>query len=151
MIGVLSLIASMIPVGASSEPVEFVHRVDPADNGTLAYGIEYETSDVRAYENLSERGQTVFDRARAGSPYVVTNQSATAPDFEYATDHVALGEGVYAIAYEDEVYSLHTQRDAPGFNIAASLAELATVAARVLSAIFIAAGLLYAGWQQYSQ
>lgn len=80
---------------------------------------------------------------------MVSNQSATAPDFEYASDHVTLGAGVYAIKYDGEVYSLRTQRDAPGFNIAASLAELATTAARILGIILIAAGLLLAGWRHY--
>jgi hypothetical protein len=148
-VGVVLLAVSMVPVGTPSEPVEFVHSVEPADDGKLAYGIEYEVSDVRDYENLSEHGQTVFDRARADSPYMVTNQSATASEFDYASDHVALGKGVYAIEYDGEVYSLHTQRDAPGFNIAASLAALTTTAARILGVVLIAKSLLLAGWRRY--
>lgn len=150
-VGVVLVVVSMVPVGTPAESVGFVHQVEPADNGTLAFGIEYEAGDVRSYESLSARGQTVFDRARIDSPYVVANQSGTAPDFEYATDHVVLGKGVYAIEYDGEVYSLYVQRDAPGFNIAASLAALATTAARVLGVVLVAAGLLLAGWRRYSQ
>ncbi|WP_232702951.1 hypothetical protein [Halobacterium wangiae] len=150
-LGVLLLLVSAVPVGDSSESTEFVHRVAPAENGTLVYGIEYEAGDVRAYESLSERGQAIFDRARADSPYVVTNQSMTAPGLEYASDHITLGKGVYAVEYDGEVYSLRTQRNTPGFNPAALLVGFATRTAFVLGVVLVTVGLLSAGSRRYGQ
>jgi len=150
-VGLALVVVSLVPVGTAAPSVEFVHSVEPADGETLAYGIEYATGDVRDYENLSERGQVVFDRARADSPHVVSNQSATAPDFEYATDQVALGQGVYAVAYDGEVYSLTTQRDSAGYNVAASVVALASTAARVLGIVLAATGVLLAGWRRHAR
>jgi len=148
-VGALLLGVSLLPVGGPPAEPEFVHDVEPAENDTLAYGIEYGTSDVLAYESLSERGQAVFDRARRDSPHVVENESETAPDFEYAGDHVTLGSGVYAVEYDGEVYSLRTSRDAPGYNAAASLLGLASRLARVLGLALLTAGAVLAGWRRY--
>jgi hypothetical protein len=148
-IGVLLVGVSAIPVAGSAAPSEFVHDVEPAENDTLAYGIEYEERDVLVYETLSERGQAVFDRARRDSPFVVANESATASDFEYASDHVALGKGVYPVQYDGEVYSLRTSRDSAGYNVAASFLGLASSTARVLGVGRRAAGVLLAGWRRY--
>lgn len=144
-LGVALLLVSFVPSVGTPDP-DYVHRVAPAENGTLSYGIAYEESDVRDYENLSERGQTVFDRARTDSPYVVENESATASDFEYTSDHVALDDGLYAIEYENTVYELRTERRSAGFNAGAWLVTLAT---RVGGAALVVAGLALAGMRWY--
>jgi hypothetical protein len=147
-VGVGLLVASAVPVGNSVD-TDYVHRAEPATNGTLAFGIEYEESDVRAHGNLSERGQRVVARAVADSPYVVENESATAPEFTYTSDHVALNEGLYAVRYEGETYSLLTERRSEGFNVAALVVGWVLAAARPVGALFVVAGLLLAGWRRY--
>jgi len=146
-VGVVLVVASAIPVGTSVD-TDYVHRAEPAENGTLAFGIEYEEADVLDYENLSDRGQWVVARAVTDTPYVVENESATAPEFEYTSDHVALSQGLYAVRYGGETYSLVTERRSEGFNVARLLLGLALSAARPVGALFVAAGLLLAGWRR---
>jgi hypothetical protein len=129
--------------------VTYVHRVQPADDGTLAYGIEYEEADVVAYDDLSERGRTVFDRAREDSPYVVDEESATAPEFTYTSDHVALGEGLYAVRHDGETYSLRAVRESGGLNAARWALALLLGAFRLLGAGLVVAGLALGAWRRY--
>ncbi|MFB6138182.1 MAG: hypothetical protein ABEJ42_07600 [Halobacteriaceae archaeon] len=72
----------------------------PTDPERVARG------DVVAYENLSERGQTLFDRARAlphGEAYTVP-VGAGAPDFEY--DEVP----TLLVTRDGTAYRLQTRR-----------------------------------------
>jgi len=144
-VGILLLLASTVP-SAGTADADYVHRVEPAENGTLAFGLTYDEDDVLAYENLSARGQRVFDRARTDSPYVVENESATAPEFEYTSDNVAVGHGLYPVRYDGAVYSLRTERRTTGFNAAAWVVGLVT---RGLGVVLVAAGLGLAGWRRY--
>lgn len=144
-LGVVLLLVSFVP-SADAPDSDYAHHVAPAENGTLSFGIEYGDADVRNYENLSARGQTVFDRARTDSPYVVETESATASDFDYTSDHVALGDGLYAIEYENEVYELRTERRSEGFNAGAWLVTLMT---RVGGGALVVAGLALAGMRWY--
>jgi hypothetical protein len=145
-IGVLCLLAATLVGGGGSADPDYAHHVEVAGTDTLAYGLAYDETDVLAYENLSDRGQQVFDRARTDSPYVVENESATAPDFRYTSDHVAVGTGLYPVRYEGTVYSLRTERESAGFNVAASFARLAL---RGLGILLVVAGGLLAGWRRY--
>ncbi|WP_248896774.1 hypothetical protein [Haloplanus halobius] len=149
--GVVCVLASAAPIGGGPSDVDYVHHVEPAENGTLAYGIEYEESDVLAYENLSDRGQRAVARGVADSPYVVENESATAPEFQYTSDHVALGEGLSPVRDEGEVYSVRTEQRSSGFNVAALLLGLALSAARGVGLVLIVAGLALAGWRRYQR
>jgi len=142
-LGVALLLASTVP-GAGTVDADYVHRVEPAENGTLAYGIEYGEDNVLAYENLSAQGRQVFDRARTDSPYVVDDESATAPAFDYTSDNVALGDGLYPVRYEGTVYSLRTERSSGGFNAGAWLVGLVV---RGLGVVLVVAGLVLAGYR----
>jgi hypothetical protein len=144
-VGLVLVLVSTVPDPGAADG-DYVHRVEPAANGTLAYGLDYDDEDVLPYDDLSARGQRVFDRARADSPYVVENESATAPEFAYTSDHVAVGQGLYPVQYEGEVYSLTTEHRSSGFNAAAWLAGLV---ARGLGVVLVAAGLTLAGWRRY--
>ncbi|SDZ76322.1 hypothetical protein SAMN04488065_0119 [Haloplanus vescus] len=144
-VGVVLLLVSFAP-SAGAPDTAYAHHVAPAEDGTLSFGLEYTDSDVRDYENLSARGQTVFDHARTESPYVVENESATAPDFDYTSDHVAVGEGLYPIRYDGEVYGLRTERGSDGFNAGA---WLLTVTTRVGGGALVVAGLALAGIRWY--
>jgi hypothetical protein len=147
-VGVLLLVASAVPVGNTVD-VDYVHRAEPAENGTLAFGIAYAEADVLAYENLSEPEQRVVARAVDDSPYVVESASETAPEFTYTSDHVALNDGLYAVRYRGETYSLLTERRSEGFNVAALLLGLGLAAARPFGGLFVAAGVALAGWRRY--
>jgi hypothetical protein len=60
------------------------------------------------YGNLSATGRQHFERALADGRYVVEDRSATASDFQFTDDHVAAGEGCYAVNYEGETHALRT-------------------------------------------
>ena len=145
-VGVCCLLAASLVGGGGPADPAYVHHVEAAGDDTLAYGLTYEDRDVLAYGNLSARGQDVFDRARTDSPYVVENESATAPDFSYTSDHVAVGEGLYPVRYEGTVYSLRTERESADINVAALFAGLAL---RGLGLLLLVAGILLTGWRRY--
>jgi hypothetical protein len=147
-VGVLCLLAATLVGGGGPSDADYVHHVEVASDDELAYGLTYDASDVVAYENLSARGQAAFDRARADSPYVVANESATAPDFSYTSDHVAVGEGLYPVRYEGTVYSLRTERESAGVNVAALFAGLAL---RGVGIVLVVGGVLLAGWRRYQR
>lgn len=63
-----------------------------------------------SYENLSSTGRKHFERTLADGRYVVEDEADTAPDFQFTDDHVAPGEGCYAIRYEGENYALRTKQ-----------------------------------------
>lgn len=70
------------------------------------------TDDFRvAYENLSETGRQHFDRALADGRYVVEDEADVAPDFQFTDDHVAAGEGCYAITHEGDTHALRTSQE----------------------------------------
>ena len=145
-VGVCCLLAAPLVGGGGPADPDYVHHVETASGDTLAYGLTYEERDVLAYGNLSTRGREVFDRARADSPYVVENESATAPDFSYTSDHVAVGEGLYPVRYEGAVYSLRTERESAGVNVAALFVGLGL---RGLGLLLLVAGILLTGWRRY--
>lgn len=145
-LGAVCLVAATVVGGGGAPDPDYVHHVEVAGDGTLAYGLAYEERDVLAYRTLSARGQTVFDRARATPPYVVENASATAPEFDYTSDRVAVGSGLYPIRYEGTVYSLRTERESAGVNVAALFAGLAL---RGLGILLVVAGVLLTGWRRY--
>jgi hypothetical protein len=147
--GVALLVHSAVPVGGGPVDVEYVHRAEPATGGTLAYGIEYDESDVLAAENLSERGRHVVARAVADSPCVVERAAATAPEFRYTSDNVALGQGLYAVRYERETYSVVTQQRSEGFNLARLVAGVVVSAARLLGGALLVASLVIGGVRRY--
>ncbi|WP_251343235.1 DUF3083 family protein [Haloplanus halophilus] len=149
-VGIVLVVASAVPVGNSVDS-DYVHRAEPAENGTLAFGIEYEESDVIAHENLSERGREVVARAVADSPYVVEDESATAPEFEYTSDHVALNQGLYAVRYRGETYSLLTEQRSEGFNVARLALGIALSAARPLGVLFLVTGVGLTAWRRYRE
>lgn len=149
--GVALLFVTAVPVGGQSSDADYLHRVEPASNGTLEHGFEYEESDVIAYEKLSERGRTAFDRARSNGTYVAENASATASDFEYATDHVALGVGVYPIRYSGDVYSLSTERRTPGFNPLRWMLSISADALRPVGVALVVVGGLLEGRRRYGR
>lgn len=144
--GVLCLLAATLVGGGGAADPDYVHHVEVAERGTLAYGLDYGERDVLAYENLSARGRAVFDRARTDSPYVVENRSATASDFTYTGDYVAVGEGLYPVRHEGTVYSLRTDRERGGFNVAALFVELAL---RGAGLILVVLGVVLTGWRRY--
>ncbi|AXG10883.1 hypothetical protein [Haloplanus rubicundus] len=145
-VGILCLLAATLVGGGGPADPDYVHHVEVASDDELAYGLTYDASDVVAYENLSARGRTVFDRARADSPYVVGNESATAPDFSYTSDHVAVGQGLYPVRYEGTVYSLRTERESGDFNVAALFVGIAL---RGLGIVLVVFGVLLTGWRRY--
>lgn len=147
-VGILCLLAATLVGGGGPGDPDYVHHVEAANDGEVAYGLTYESSDVVAYENLSARGRAVFDRARADSPYVVGNESATAPDFTYTSDHVAVGQGLYPVRYEGTVYSLRTERESAGVDVAALFAGLAL---RGLGILLVVGGVLLTGWRRYQR
>ena len=147
-VGILCLLAATLVGGWGPGDPDYVHHVEAATGGEVAYGLTYDASDVVAYEYLSARGRTVFDRARADSPYVVENESATAPDFAYTSDHVAVGQGLYPVRYEGTVYSLRTERESGGFDVAALFARLAL---RGLGILLVVGGALLTGWRRYQR
>lgn len=103
-----------LPVDVGSATVTYSHEATQAVNGTVRGPFEatYDQSDVLAYENLSERGQTVFRRALNGERriYLVTDESKTAPEFSYPTETFSVGDGIYVVRYEGETYGLVTRR-----------------------------------------
>lgn len=62
------------------------------------------------YQNLSDRGKQVFDRALDEGEYAVTHENATASEFHYTTDHSNLGNGIYVVQYQGTNYSLVTSK-----------------------------------------
>jgi hypothetical protein len=146
-LGVVCLVAATLVGGGPADP-DYVHHVEVAGDGTLAYGLSYEADDVVAYRTLSARGRQVFDRARADSPYVVENGSATAPEFSYTDDYVAVGSGLYPIRHEGTVYSLRTERAAADAAVAALFVRLAL---RGVGILLVVAGVLLTGWRRYQR
>lgn len=70
------------------------------------------TDDFRIdYENLSATGKDHFERALTDGRYIVEDEASTAPDFAFTDDHVAAGEGCYAISYDRETTALRTSRE----------------------------------------
>jgi hypothetical protein len=149
VVGVALVVLSAIPIGGGVRDVDYVHRIEPATDGTLAYGIEYDEDDIMAYESLSERGQRVVARGVDDSPYVVETESATAPAFEYTSDHVALGQGLYAVRYEGATCSVETTRRSGGLNVAELVVGIVLSAARPVGLVLLVVGVLLAGLRRY--
>jgi len=147
-VGIALLLLSAVPVGNGVD-TDYVHQVNPAENGTLAHGIAYDERDVLPYEDLSAPAQRAVARGAADSPYVVENASATAPEFRYTSDHVSLNEGLYAVRYDGTVYTVRTERRSEALNLAALAVGLVFSAIRPLGLLFIAAGLAIAGLRRY--
>ncbi|EMA51071.1 hypothetical protein [Halococcus salifodinae] len=148
-LGIILFVVGILPLGGSTD-ANYVHTVEPATNGTLGHEIAYDSGDVLTYGNLSERGQAVFDQARPDSPYIVENESATAPDFDYTSDNVATGHGIYPIRYSGDIYSLQTERTTE-FIDPVWYVSLLTDIARITGLILLIGGVLLAGWRRYGE
>lgn len=118
--GVALLVASAaIPftvLAATQWDTDYVYTVET--NETFCANAVHQSpnaegsADYRVnYENLSATGRQHFDRARANGRYVVEDEADVAPDFQFTDDHVARGEGCYAVRYEGEDYALRTSRE----------------------------------------
>ena len=81
---------------------DVVHE-SPEVQGTTGYRVDY--------ENLSATGRRHFERALTDGRYVVEERADIAPDFQFTDDHVAAGEGCYAVRYEGETHALRTSRE----------------------------------------
>jgi len=147
-VGIALLLFSAVPVGNGVD-TDYVHRVEPAENGTLAHGIAYDDRDVLPYEDLSAPAQRAVARGAADSPYVVDTPSATAPEFRYTSDNIGLNEGLYAVRYDGTVYAVHTERRSEALNLPALVVGLAFSTVRPLGLLFVAAGLTVAGLRRY--
>lgn len=142
VVGVVLLALSAIPI---NEPASnYRHTVEYAGDGRVA-GSQYEEEDVIDYRNLTERGQTVFDKAREQQEYVADNESETAPDFDYPSDTAALGHGVYLIRYEDRTYELTTQQIGDSDVLERQIAQLA---AKLLGTVLVAIGAIVEVWRR---
>lgn len=116
---VLLVAAAAVPLAwlVSSEwDTDYVYTVDERD--TYCTGVVHETPSVEGtedfrvvYENLSSTGREQFDRALADDRYVVENKTAAASDFQFTSDHVAAGEGCYAVAHDGDTYALRTSTE----------------------------------------
>jgi hypothetical protein len=138
-LGVVCLLLSAVPIGASAS--DYAHRVERADDTS-----QYDEGEVIDYANLSERGQTVFDRARGQvSRYVVENESMTAPEFDYPSDTAVVGDGIYPIRYEDRLYVLTTQQTADGDVVTLQVGQMA---AKLLGAVLLALGAVVESWRR---
>lgn len=87
-----------------------VHGTPDAE-GTDDYRVDYET--------LSTTGKEHFERAVADGRYVVEDEADTAPDFAFTDDHVAAGEGCYAVSYAGETHALRTSSESHRVGFAA--------------------------------
>lgn len=104
---------------------------------------------VHRYETLSDAGQRHVQRALANGSHVVADEGATAQEFQFTDDHVAAGEGCYAIAYEGAYYALRTSaehtRTGPLTGETASLAGWTLVALGAVALLGAGGSYLRAG------
>lgn len=128
LVGILLLAgAAAIPlVGltATQWDTDYVYTVETGDSYCTT--VVHEDTDVEGgddyhvdYENLSTTGRQHFERALADGQYVVEDEADTAPDFQFTDDHVAAGEGCYAVSYEDETHALRTTTESQRVGLAA--------------------------------
>lgn len=118
--GVLLLVAAaavpIVGLAVTQWDTDYVYTVETGDSycanvvhgtpgvaGTDDYSVDYDT--------LSATGQDHFERALADGRYVVDDEADTAPDFAFTDDHVAAGEGCYAVGYDGETHALRTSRE----------------------------------------
>lgn len=117
--GVVSLIGAVaVPVvglSVAQWDTDYVYTVDEggycSDVLRDPPGVDQSTDYRVDYANLSETGRRHFERALEDGRYVVDDEADAAPDFEFATDHVAPGKGCYAVSYEGEAHALGTNRE----------------------------------------
>lgn len=118
--GIVLLIASaavpLVGLATSEWDSDYVYTIE--SDGSFCADVVHETPAANgtdnfrvAYANLSETGRQHFDRALADGRYVVEDEADTAPDFQFADDHVAAGEGCYAITHEGDTHALRTSQE----------------------------------------
>lgn len=85
--------------------------------GTGTPGGDTPNNAVLAYENLSGRGQRLFDRALGGADNAsaVYGEANAPPDFEYGGDHWTLGHGYYYVEKAGTDYQVYASDDRWGF------------------------------------
>lgn len=139
VVGVVLLLLSGVPIPGEDTSV-YVHSVTQPGNDTA---VQYSESDVTDYENLSESGQQVFDRARRQSEYTVENESPPASDFVYQRDII----GTHPVRYEGEVYGLWTTIR-PNPEWMGLLLHLGQLAAGLLGTALVAVSAILALWRR---
>ena len=118
--GVVLLIAAVAAplawLASAQWETEYVYTVE-TDDSYCASAV-HETPDVEGtddfrveYQNLSATGQEHFEQALGDDRYVVENETDAAPDFQFTDDHVAAGEGCYAVGYDGDTYALRTSTE----------------------------------------
>lgn len=123
----LALLAASVTVpfaalATSQWDTDYVYTVET--NDTYCASVVHETPNVEGtddyrvdYENLSATGRQHFERTLADGQYVVAEEADAAPDFQFTDDHVAAGEGCYAVNYAGDTHALRTstesQREGP--------------------------------------
>lgn len=122
----LVLAGVVLLVGAAASPIvglaatqwdtDYVYTVETGES--YCASAVHESPDVEGsddyrvdYGNLSPTGRQHFERALADGRYVVEDESDAAADFQFTDDHVAAGEGCYAVSYENETHALRTSRE----------------------------------------
>lgn len=117
--GVVLLLASasvpVVGLAVTSWDTDYVYGVETGDS--YCASVVHEETDVEGgddfridYENLSTTGRQHFEHALADGQYVVADEADTAPDFQFTDDHVAAGEGCYAVSYDGETHALRTSQ-----------------------------------------
>lgn len=115
---VLLLVSASVPfvgLAATNWDTDYVYTVETGES--YCASVVHEETDVEGgddyrvdYEDLSNTGRQHFERALTNGQYVVEEEADTAPDFQFTDDHVAAGEGCYAISYEGETHALRTSQ-----------------------------------------
>ncbi|WP_136716869.1 hypothetical protein [Halorientalis salina] len=92
------------------------------------------------YENLSDRGKQVFDRALDEEEYAVDTEEDTAPEFQYVTDNSEPGSGRYVVQYQGDNYSVRTSERTDW--VLGSMLRLGITVAGLLGALFLVSGVV---------
>ena len=118
--GVLLLVAAaavpIIGLATTQWDSNYVYTVETGDSYCASFVRETPdgegTDDYYVdYRNLTTTGKEHFERALADGGYVVEDEADTASDFTFTDDHVAAGEGCYAVSYDGETHALRTSRE----------------------------------------
>lgn len=118
--GIVLLVASaavpIVGLAATEWDTDYVYTVETGES--YCASVVHESPDVEGgddyhveYENLSTAGRQHFERALADGQYIVEDEADAAPDFQFTDDHVAAGEGCYAVSYEGETHALRRNRE----------------------------------------
>lgn len=115
---VLLLTSASVPfvgLATTNWDTDYVYTVETRESYCAT--VVHEETDVEGgdgfgidYENLSTAGRQHFEQALSDGQYIVEDEADTAPDFQFTDDHVAAGEGCYAVNYEGETHALRTSQ-----------------------------------------